>query len=170
VADPEPVSEPAPLTAAAPPAAAPDPVTGGGLDAAAVRRVWEQVLDAVSRRKRTTRALLDTAQVTGLAGRELTVTFQTSPLARQFEKSVNVEVLHDALAEVLGVDWMVKVEFGTAPAATPAAPAPAAPPQDDDFDPGPADEAAPEAPTNGEDPAVALLRSGLGAQVISRAD
>jgi hypothetical protein len=142
------------------------------------------VLDAVSRRKRTTRALLDTAQVTALAGRELTVTFQTSPLARQFEKGVNPEVLHDALAEVLGVDWHVKVEFGDggAPpaAATASSPAPPPPPADDyGFRPG--DEPAPDEPAgdrpeappssgSGDDPALALLRSGLGAQVISRGE
>ncbi|HEU0132759.1 MAG TPA: DNA polymerase III subunit gamma and tau [Mycobacteriales bacterium] len=178
---------PAPEPVAAP--AAPTPVTaaataGGDLDAAAVRRVWTDVLDAVSRRKRTTRALLDTAQVTGLAGREITVTFQTSPLARQFEKGVNPEVLHDALAEVLGVDWRVKVEFGDGAAPRDAAPAPAAaasppvaaaPPAPDypGFEPGdePDDEPPPPPRAAGEeDPALALLRSGLGAQVIGRGE
>jgi DNA polymerase-3 subunit gamma/tau len=185
-APPAPAAEPAPLTAAAPPVPAPDPVTGGGLDAGAVRRVWDQVLDAVSRRKRTTRALLDTAQVTALHGRELTVTFQTSPLARQFEKGVNPEVLHDALAEVLGVDWHSRVEFGDtgAPAPTaPSSPAPAPPPTGGDYGFRPGDEPAPDEPpdpsgrpetppshASGEDPALALLRSGLGAQVISRGE
>jgi DNA polymerase-3 subunit gamma/tau len=170
-----PTPEPAARESAAPESAAPAPAAAGELDAGAVRRVWDQVLDAVGRRKRTTRALLDNAQVTALNGREVTVTFLTSPLARQFEKSVNTEVLHDALAEVLGVDWQVRVEFADAAAApAPAAgPPPPAPADDYAFRPGdePADtEPAPAAPpsSSGEDPAVALLRSGLGAQVISR--
>jgi DNA polymerase-3 subunit gamma/tau len=163
--EPAPVAEPTPVAEVA---AAP---SGGDLDAAAVRRAWTDVLDAVGRRRRTTRALLDNAQVTALAGRDLTVTFKTSPLARQFEKGVNPEVLHDALAEVLGVDWLVRVEFGDGgPAAPPREEAPAAAPAD--FEPGdePDDEPVAERTASGDDPALALLRSGLGAQVISRVE
>jgi DNA polymerase-3 subunit gamma/tau len=194
-APPEPPATPAePAAPGAPPvAAAAGAATqvaeavapGGELDAAAVRRAWTDVLDAVGRRKRTTRALLDNAQVTALAGRDLTVTFKTSPLARQFEKGVNPETLHDALAEVLGVDWVVRVEFGDDPGAAtrpdprpdpagpPVAAAPAGPsygfepgdePRDDDEPPSRAQ------PGGGDDPALALLRSGLGAQVISRVE
>jgi DNA polymerase-3 subunit gamma/tau len=136
-----------------------------------VRRVWDQVLDAVARRKRTTRALLDNAQVTALTGSELTVTFKTSPLARQFDKGVNFEVLHDALAEVLGVDWTLRVEFGDGEAAPPDR-APGVRDVDvrDDHvrDQGidPTDEAVP-APPSGDDAAVSYLRSALGASVIS---
>jgi DNA polymerase-3 subunit gamma/tau len=180
-----PEAEPPAPVAAEPPAQPPEPIpvaeaaaapAGGDLDAAAVRRVWTDVLDAVGRRKRTTRALLDNAQVTALAGRDLTVTFKTSPLARQFEKGVNPEVLHDALAEVLGVDWMVRIEFGDATGQdAPRREAPPVEPPAYGFEPGdePRDEADDEpAPqrTSGEDPALALLRSGLGAQVISRVD
>jgi DNA polymerase-3 subunit gamma/tau len=167
-APPEQPAEPTPVAEAA---AAP---AGGDLDAAAVRRVWTDVLDAVGRRKRTTRALLDNAQVTGLAGRDLTVTFKTSPLARQFEKGVNPEVLHDALAEVLGVDWVVRIEFGDATGQdAPRREAPPVEPPAYGFEPGdepaPDDEPSPQR-TSGEDPALALLRSGLGAQVISRVE
>ncbi|HWL36938.1 MAG TPA: DNA polymerase III subunit gamma and tau [Frankiaceae bacterium] len=167
--DPEPV--PPPMTEAPP---SPPPVASGDLDAAAVRRVWDAVLDAVAQRKRTTRALLDTAQVTALNGRELTLTFQHSPLARQFDKPPNHDVVHDALAEVLGVDWVVRVDFGdgtAAPAAAPERPAPPPAPPEEEFDPREAadDEAAP-AVRSGEDPAMALLKSGLGAQVISSVD
>ena len=179
----EPVAEeepaPAPMTEAPPRPAPVDPVApvepGGQLDAAAVRRVWDQVLDAVARRKRTTRALLDTAHVTALHGRELTLTFQHSPLARQFDKAPNPDLLHDALAEVLGVDWVVRVDFADGPASAGAAPAPAAPsapatqapppPPDDDEGVAPDDEAV--ATGGPADDPVALLRSGLGAQVIS---
>jgi DNA polymerase-3 subunit gamma/tau len=161
--EPEPEPEPAPVVteAPAPEPAAPDPVSAGTLDAAAVRRAWDQVLDAVGRRKRTTRALLDTATVTALQGSDLTLTFKTSALARQFDKSVNPEVLHDALAEVLGVDWRVTVAFADAPP-------PEAPPEPDDFEPAdPGDPPrTPGGGTSGEDPALGFLRSGLGATVI----
>jgi DNA polymerase-3 subunit gamma/tau len=142
-------AEPAP--AAEPPA----PVVAGEVDAAAVRRVWDQVLDAVTRRRRTTRALLDNAQVTAVHGRELVVTFSTSPLARTFEKGANTENLHDALVEVLGVDWTVRIEYGDGE--TSRVPEPA-----DDVRPD--DEAAPREADGGD--AVALLRAGLGARVI----
>jgi hypothetical protein len=62
------------------------------------------------------------------------------------------------------------VEFGDAPA--PAAARETAPP-DEAFDPRDEPQDAPAAAPaagNGEDPAMALLRSGLGAQVISRTD
>ncbi len=165
---------PPPMTAAAPgpPPAVP---SGGEVDAAAVRRVWDQVLDAVARRKRTTRALLDTAQVTEVRGRSLTLEFQHSPLARQFDKAPNPDVLREALAEVLGVDWQVTVSFGDGTAAAGGAPAAQdrppvrveAPPPDDDV--APDDEPVPSAPP-GDDPALAMLRAGLGAQVISRGE
>ena len=167
VAEPEPEPVPPPVTEAPP---SPPPVASGELDAAGVRRVWDAVLDAVASRKRTTRALLDTAQVTALNGRELTLTFQHSPLARQFDKPPNHDVIHDALAEVLGVDWVVRVDFGDG-APAPERPAPPPAPPEEEFDPREAadDEPAPAVRT-GEDPAMALLKSGLGAQVISSVD
>jgi DNA polymerase-3 subunit gamma/tau len=163
-----PAPEPPPSPAETAPA---PPVASGDLDAAAVRRVWDQVLDAVARRKRTTRALLDNAQVTALTGSELTVTFKTSPLARQFDKGVNFEVLHDALAEVLGVDWTLRVEFGDGDAAAPdrAPDVRDVDVRDDDVrDEGvdPTDESVP-APPSGDDAAMSYLRSALGASVIS---
>jgi DNA polymerase-3 subunit gamma/tau len=161
----EPRAEP---RAEAPPPA-PEARAAGGLDAAAVRRAWEQVLAAVSGKKKATRALLDSAQVTALDGRDLTLRFQHSPLARQFEKSPNPDVLREALAEVLGVDWNVRVDVGGD--AAPAAPAAAA--EYDPRDDGPPDEPPVDAPAparTGEDPAMALLRSGLGATVISQVE
>jgi hypothetical protein len=105
--------------------------------------------------------------VTALEGRELTLAFQHSPLARQFDKPPNVDVLHEALSEVLGVDWAIRVEFGDG-TATPAAPREPAP-AEETFDPRDEPDDAPPA-AGGEDPTLALLRSGLGAQVISRTD
>ena len=180
-----PAAEAAPEEAApeeaAPEAAPPEPAPAGALDAGAVRRAWEDVLGAVSARKKTTRALLDGVLPTAVDGRELTLRFQHSAVARQFEKSPNPDVLREALAEVLGVDWVVRVDVGGQAAPEPAAEqagrdaAPPAAPADD-YDPRddePADEpepAARAATPPGEDPAMALLRSGLGATVISQVE
>jgi DNA polymerase-3 subunit gamma/tau len=182
MAAPEPVAEPEPATPPAEPTPAAEVAAAGGqLDAAGVRRVWEQVLDAVGRRSRSLRALLANAQVTAVTGGEVTVSFSTAPLARLFDKGDNPTALREALAEVLGVDWTVRAVADGAPVpsdepasggahAAPASPRPA---PAESFAPG--DEPAPDdpeapAPAGGDDPAMALLRAGLGAQVISRSE
>ncbi len=182
VAAPEPVAEPEPATPPAEPTPAAEVAAAGGqLDAAGVRRVWEQVLDAVGRRSRSLRALLANAQVTAVTGGEVTVSFSTAPLARLFDKGDNPTALREALAEVLGVDWTVRAVADGAPVPSDepasggahAAPAPPRPAPAESFAPG--DEPAPDdpeapAPAGGDDPAMALLRAGLGAQVISRSE
>jgi len=167
---PPPAAEPAPAPAAA----------TGGIDAAAVRRQWSDVLDAVRRRKRTTHALLLNAQVTAVKGSEVSVSFNTAPLARQFSQGVNSDVLRESLAEVLGVDWTISTVIGGAAGDDAAAGAPSGGRQAFAPGDGPRDEAA-EPPgaggaqqtqerVSGEDAAVALLKSGLGAQVIGEVD
>ncbi len=191
----EPSPPPAPSTDD--PVVSPQPtaepvVASGDVDAAAVRRVWEQVLDALSKRSKTTRALLLNASVTAVTSTELTLCFKDSPLVGIFEKDAHPDNVAAALRDVLGVTWKVKAVFkdeagecvddaraadAAVAAPRPAAPVPAA---TEDFAPG--DEPEPEPESEGgaaeqaaprrteEDPAVALLRSGLGAQVISRRD
>jgi DNA polymerase-3 subunit gamma/tau len=182
------------VVVAAPQPVAPDPVAesaaAGEVDAAAVRRVWEQVLDALSKRSRTTRALLLDASVTAVTRTELTLCFKAGPLVGIFEKDAHSDNVAAALRDVLGVTWKVKAVFkddagdcvDDARAAddavvsrqpTPIAQAAATEdfaPGDEpaDVDDGAAEQAAPR--RTEEDPAVALLRSGLGAQVISQRD
>ena len=183
-------------TAPEPPAAAPAPAApapaapaaAGALDGAAVRRVWDQVLDAIARRSRTLRSLLDNAMVTDVDGRELTLCFKYSPLVAMFQREPNPDHVAAALREVLGVEWRIRAVFrdeagdcvddarasdtrpSTPPAARPTAAAV------EDFAPGdePAepDDGAPHAAPRRteEDPAMALLTSTLGAQVISQID
>ena len=153
---------------------------GGGIDAAAVRRVWSDVLDAVRVRKRTTHALLLNAQVTTVEERDMAVSFNTAPLARQFSQGVNVDLLREALLEILGVDWSITITVGGA--ADDQATAPAGVPRPAGQPTRPADFAAGDEPTDheepeqtsgrqsGEDAAVALLKSGLGAQVIGEVE
>jgi DNA polymerase-3 subunit gamma/tau len=103
---------PAPV---APPAAAGSPA---GLDAAAVRRVWPTVLDVVKHRKRTTHALLTEAAVVAVDGTTLVLTHAKAALARRLSEDVNVNVVREAIKEVLGVDWRLRYEGGGQGAAT----------------------------------------------------
>jgi DNA polymerase-3 subunit gamma/tau len=170
--EPEPVVPPAPAPAAEP---------SGGLDATAVRRSWDAVLAAVRPRKRTTEALLLNAQVLDVAGRTVTLGFNTAPLMRNFQQGTNVDVLKEALQEVLGLDAVIELTTTAAGPAAPAAPAPvtaaprpepAAVPTYEGLAPG--DEIEPEDPDNpkgeriagGEDAAIALLKDQLGGTVV----
>ncbi len=155
--------------------AQPTPVGAGvpALDAAAIRRLWPEVAEAVRSRSRSTHALLSHVQVVDVSGQTLRLSITTGPLRRLFDSGVNPDMLREALREVLGVDWSLEVVVAGEPAA-PAAGRPAAPaPAVDGFAPG--DQAADDDPgTDGgssrEDAAMALLRHGLGAKVIGEVD
>jgi DNA polymerase-3 subunit gamma/tau len=196
-AAPTPAAVPAPATPAPPAPAAPAPAAApvaqrGEIDAAGLRRIWDQVLSAVGTRRRSTLALLSShAQVADVRGQEVVIGFENPALAKTFKDGYNAEVLTESLGEVLGGHWRVSVNAGSAqqaPAAAsrPSSPTPTAnsapvggPP---DFAPG--DEAAEEsgddtidlsgprsdAAPGGQESALALLRSGLGAQVIEESD
>ena len=161
---------------------------GGGLDAAALRRVWPDVLEAVRARKRGTWTLIaQYAQVATVTGREVTLSFSTPGIARSFATGVNVDVLKDALRQILGVDWEIACVVGDPAAAAPTTTDPPArvpaasppPPFADGFAAGdePTDETTDE-PTDGatsprlagDDAAIALVRDGLGGRVIGKLD
>ena len=155
---------------------APAPVAGG-LDATAVRRSWDAVLEAAKARKKTTHALLLNAQVVELAGRTVTLAFTTAALLRQFQSSTNTDVLKEAFQTVLGAELDIACTVAGAPA-TPAAgspvtsPARAGQPAEDGFAPG--DEEVPEDPDlprppradSGEDAALKLVQQQLGGRVV----
>jgi DNA polymerase-3 subunit gamma/tau len=137
----------------------------GALDAAALRRIWPEVLEAVKQTSRRTKALLDNAQVTGLAG-EVVKLSAPGALAKMIADESNTSVLRSALTKVVGGEWKVAVEGGAnggsdssgAPAAEPADPDPR---DDPDYEPGPASSAAPADP---EAEAVRLLQDQLDAR------
>jgi DNA polymerase-3 subunit gamma/tau len=152
----------------------------GGFDAAALRRSWDAVLDAVKERKRVTHARLLDAQVLDVRGRTASIGFSTPTLAKQFSEGVHIEVLREALIAAIGADLDVQCTVAGAAAAAPqtlsseaeapAAPAPAA---HEGFAPG--DEAEPEDPDapapsdavrHGEDAALRLIESELGGKVV----
>ncbi|QJY50426.1 DNA polymerase III subunit gamma and tau [Pseudonocardia broussonetiae] len=90
------------------------------LDAAAVRRVWPEILAAAKDRKKRTAALLVSATVRAVEGDTLVLSIGTAPLARLLSEQSNTEVIAESLHAVLGVQWRVRCEHGD-PAPPPAA-------------------------------------------------
>jgi DNA polymerase-3 subunit gamma/tau len=107
----------------------------GVLDATALRRIWPEVLEAVKRTSRRTRALLDGAQVHDLDGDLVTLSIAAAPLARMLGEDSNTEVIKSALNQTVGGAWRLTVivagaaAVSSAPAESPPPPPePAAPP------------------------------------------
>ncbi|MFD9596563.1 DNA polymerase III subunit gamma and tau, partial [Kitasatospora sp. NPDC059973] len=106
-----PVAAPAPAPAPAP-AAAP----GGGQPSGAaqqgagqVRQMWPQILEAVKNRRRFTWILLSqNGQVAGFDGSVLQVSFINAGARDSFVSSNSDDVLRQALADALGVDWRIE--------------------------------------------------------------
>ncbi len=121
---PRPPRDGAPPDAAPPESARPAP-SPASLDAAAVRRVWSEILAAARQRSRSTEALLVNATVRAVDGDTLVLTIASPPLARRLSEPRNTEVIAEALHAVLGVRWTVRCDQGDGP--PPARPAGARP-------------------------------------------
>ncbi|MFB9383518.1 DNA polymerase III subunit gamma and tau [Pseudonocardia petroleophila] len=93
-----------------------------GLDAAAVRRVWPEILSAAKERKKRTAALLVSATVRAVENDTLVLSIGTAPLARLLSEQSNTDVIAESLHAVLGVSWRVRCEHGDG--GTPAGSAP----------------------------------------------
>jgi DNA polymerase-3 subunit gamma/tau len=142
----------------------------GGIDAAGVRRVWPEVLEAIKLRRRT-HALLLNAVVSTVEGEVLALAVSTAPLARLLSEDSNLEHIRTALRDILGVDWKVRVEIADGSDGTPPPAAPGAVRDDDPRDEMSPDDPPPtqEPPRDPERDAISLLRSTLGAQQIDDA-
>jgi DNA polymerase-3 subunit gamma/tau len=168
--------EPAPA-AVIPVAAAPGGVATGGVDAAAVRRLWDDVLDAVKLRSRVAFTMLSQyAKVIDADEKSVTLEFTPSLFAKQFEEGKS-EIFREALKEVAGLDLRLvtvgAVAAPAAPAASPAGRAAAArepEPEPDDIHDDAVESGEPVERQDPQDAALALLQSGLGAQVIGEID
>ncbi|MGH3903109.1 MAG: DNA polymerase III subunit gamma and tau [Pseudonocardiaceae bacterium] len=88
----------------------PEPPAPGQLDAAAVRRVWQALLDEVREQSRAAQVLLSNATASAVERDTLVLTLPTAPLARRLADERNVEMIKGALRTVLGVDWQVRCE------------------------------------------------------------
>ncbi len=173
------VSEPPPAALTPQPAAS-GGVAAGGVDAAAIRRLWEDVLEAVKQRSRVAFTLLSQyATVVDADDRSVTLEFTPSLFAKQFEEG-KAEIFRQALKEVAGLDLALQTVGGAAP--TPpvpsgggttrsAAPAIEPEPDPDDVEVDLTDPTSPAGVRQDpQDAALALLQDGLGAQVIGEID
>ena len=116
--------------AAAPQAAAPQPVQGGHAAASAemLRRRWPEVLETLSRMKKSTWALIaQNAQVADLTDTTLRLTFASTGLATTFRNGPHAELVQRAVRETLGFDARVEGGIEEQPRAA-QAPAPGAAP------------------------------------------
>jgi DNA polymerase-3 subunit gamma/tau len=118
------------LPAAAPPAAAP-PVAPGAIDAAAMRRVWDEIVATVGKRSKRAAAVVREASVREVDGDTIVLQFQHAVHAEMLAKAPKPVL--DAVHAVLGGGWRLRCEAGdaaqsprAAAAAPPPAPAPAA--------------------------------------------
>jgi DNA polymerase-3 subunit gamma/tau len=90
--------------------------SSGGLDAAAVRGMWQTVLlPEVRVRSKVTYALLSNATVHTIDGQTLVLTIASAPLVRQLSEERHVEKIVEALHAALGGDWKVRCELADAP-------------------------------------------------------
>ena len=111
-------------SASAPPAAAPPPAptaptappvaATGTLDAAALRRVWEEIVATVGRRSKRTAAVVREATVQDVEGNLIVLHFQHAVHATML--AAGPQPLLEAVQEVLGGQWQVRCESGDGPA------------------------------------------------------
>jgi DNA polymerase-3 subunit gamma/tau len=139
----------------------------GELDAAALRRLWPEVLDVVKQSSRRTRALLDNAQVIAAAGDLITLAAPAA-LAKMLSEESNTSMLRTALTKVVGGTWRVTVDGSGATGGSPAAAtAPAPPPDLDPRDDTDLDASgAPATAVDPETEALRLLQDQLGARPV----
>lgn len=111
---------PVPLgaSAAAPPAADPEPpaptpagsgAIAGGMDVAAIRRAWPDILGWIFKHKRTTWTLLsEHATVHDYDGSKVVLGISTVGIANTFRHGPHADLVRQALIDVLGVDARVE--------------------------------------------------------------
>ncbi|MDT4996228.1 MAG: polymerase subunit gamma/tau [Pseudonocardiales bacterium] len=92
--------------------------TAGTLDAAALRRLWPEILDVVRRTSRRTRALLERAQIVAVDG-DLVQLSAPAALARMIAEQSNAAALARALTDVVGGEWHVDVRAAEGEATRP---------------------------------------------------
>jgi DNA polymerase-3 subunit gamma/tau len=159
----------------------PEPSTADGdLTTSDVRRVWPELLKVVRSHKRTTEALLKSAQVHDLGNGVLTLAATSPALAKMLGDDLNKDVVRQALQELLGVRWKVQVvmEGAARSGGPPVAPeaareaaraaeaAEASELMAERAAEGPGGDGEPEAVVDPEQAALSLLRTQLGARPI----
>ncbi|OFI38499.1 AAA family ATPase [Arthrobacter sp. SW1] len=142
VQPPAPAAAPAPAPAAVtPPPASGGSAPSGGADVEVVRRAWQDILQTLTKIKRSSWALVGAnAQVARFDGQTLVLSFTTEGLASAFSRADHAENLRQAIHKTIGIDCQITAMAGgnssgssapnpkapaspEAPASTPAAPA-----------------------------------------------
>jgi DNA polymerase III subunit gamma/tau len=131
---PKPAPEPEPPKATPPAPQAPPapPAAPGALDAAAVRRVWDEILSYVGNKRRAAAAVAREATVREVEGDTLVLLFKHGVHADMLSKAP--DLLLEGVFEILGppspgAKWQIRCEAaGQAPAGGTKAPPPPVPP------------------------------------------
>ena len=112
----------------APATGAPAPRAAGTGDVEVLRRAWPEVLQTLSKIKRSTWALVEpNAQVGAFDGQVLTLSFTTTGLAGAFGRADHSENLRQAIHKTVGIDCQIAAVAGGANSAASAEPNPKAP-------------------------------------------
>jgi DNA polymerase-3 subunit gamma/tau len=126
-----------PAAQASPAAARPEPAPAGSAPAATpaamgdvevLRRAWPDVLQTLSKIKRSTWALVEpNAQVSAFDGQTVTLSFATSGLAGAFGRADHSENLRQAIHKTVGIDCQINAVAGGSAGRTSSEPNPKAP-------------------------------------------
>ena len=99
--------------AGAAPAAAPGPVSGSGADVEVLRRAWPEILQTLTKIKRSTWALVEpNAQVGHFDDHVLTLSFTTPGLAGAFGRADHADNLRQAIHKTIGIDCQIRAVAG----------------------------------------------------------
>lgn len=125
-------SSPAPAPVAdvrpAPIPAAPPAAGGSGGDVEVLRRAWPEILQTLSKIKRSTWALVEpNAQVAAFDGQGLTLAFTTPGLAGAFGRADHSENLRQAIHKTVGIDCQITAIAGGSNSPASSEPNPKAP-------------------------------------------
>ncbi|GAA2619072.1 DNA polymerase III subunit gamma and tau [Actinomadura fulvescens] len=109
----------APMSAAAAPvgagAAVAAPATSGGMDIAAVQRLWPDIVEAVKQKSRVAwMVIMNGVRPLSLDGNLLTLSFEAEGARTNFANGGRDAVLRDVLRERMGVDWRIDTVLGGA--------------------------------------------------------
>ena len=108
--------------------AQPAPAAGSGPDVEVLRRAWPEILQTLSKIKRSTWALVEpNAQVGHFEGQVLTLAFTTPGLAGAFGRADHAENLRQAIHKTIGIDCQINAVAGGANSAASSEPNPKAP-------------------------------------------
>ncbi|MGX9898672.1 DNA polymerase III subunit gamma and tau [Arthrobacter sp. SA17] len=101
---------------------------GVGSDVEVLRRAWPDILQTLTKIKRSTWALVEpNAQVARFDGQVLTIAFTTSGLAGAFGRADHSDNLRQAIHKTIGIDCQIEAVAGGTKSAASAEPNPKAP-------------------------------------------